>query len=222
MSRNYLVSSIVVIATILAWFGYDELARARALVAQTNEIVKLPEFPGSIPASPVPVSTTPPEAADTALVTFAESSEGTTPPITNEAISISNENVASQPETLAATESQPETSEAVNESAANPTSDAAPVSCSSFDEAGLFAAFDGALAAFLSDASATYGSQYENLNYELSSKTGSITGEQGTVSTNYSGTVKELSTGQDVSANGTITATFNWDGCAWQLLDYSF
>jgi hypothetical protein len=103
-----------------------------------------------------------------------------------------------------------------------PIATQAPTSCSSFDDAGLLAAFDGALAAFIADASSLYGDRYENLQYELSSKSGTIEGEQGTVTTNYSGTVQELSTGQAVTANGVIRATFSWDGCAWQVVDYSF
>jgi hypothetical protein len=211
MSRTFLLSSIFIVASVLAWLGYEEMQRSRTLIAQTNEIVRVPDTT-STPVDQT-VQTESPATTD---------SPDTTPPdtapqvLSNESLVVSNES----PTTTSAKTSQ-ETPASTQPEASTP-SDAAPVVCSSLGEAGLLAAFDSALAVFLSGATATYGNRYENLQYELSSKQGVINGEQGIVTTSYSGTVKELSTDQDVSANGTITATFNWDGCTWQLVDYSF
>lgn len=243
MSRNLLLRLIVITATLLAWFGYQELQRSKALIAQTNELVKLPESRAN---NTVPLSSDSSLAADTNLPkdatlptsssSIADTTTATnTPLLTNSSDDLSTSDLETTAIMNDVSQTQPSptpTSElqelsvptlVVNETPATPETTNTPnTACSSFDEAGLVAAFDGALASFLTDANSVYGNQYENLQYELSSKKGIINGEQGTVTTNYSGTVKELSTGQDVSANGTITATFNWDGCAWQVLDYSF
>jgi hypothetical protein len=215
MSRNFLVSSIVIVSAVLVWVAYEELERSRALAAQTNEIVKLPELPSPL--------TTNSAASDTLTVASANSPD-TALTITSKPLTV-NETATTKPNIVATTEAQSETPDAASEAPATKATDSptsAPPSCSSFDEAGLVATFDNALSAFIADASTVYGNQYENLQYELSSKTAVITGEQGTVTTNYSGTVKELSAGQDVSANGTIRATFSWDGCVWTVIDYSF
>jgi hypothetical protein len=211
-------------------------------LAQTNELVKLPETSNTLPLTNDPASTANQETSSNATIlneasptpgiaivnnatSFNDSSDDlSTSDVETTATPNLNEPSAANPSPTTMTPLQELSSTlAVNEAPATlETTNTPSTACSSFDETGLLATFDNALVGFISDASALYGNRYENLQYELSSKQGVINGEQGTVSTDYSGTVKELSTGQDVSANGTITATFSWDGCAWQVVDYSF
>jgi hypothetical protein len=94
--------------------------------------------------------------------------------------------------------------------------------CSSADQAGLSAAFERELGTFLNNATATYGSQYSNLQYTVSNQQITQEGELGTVSANYQGSVTEIATGQAISASGGMTVNFSWDGCYWQMVDYSY
>jgi hypothetical protein len=241
MSRSFLLSLIFIAGALLLWLGYEELQRSRALAAQTNEIVRLPETASRSNTTPVTsdssTRTNTATSSDTLLssnpspTSDASRLNGTTLDDSSNDLSTSSietKTTASMDEPSISPASDTGIQEpalptlAVNETPAAPETTNPPSSCSSFDETGLLTAFDNALIGFISDASALYGNRYENLQYALSSKQGTIAGEQGIVTTNYSGTVKELSTGQDVSANGTITAIFNWDGCTWQVVDYSF
>ncbi len=218
MSNNFLISLIVITAALLAFVIYSEVQQSRevrALESQVNEVLRVA-----------------PTYNTTSLSILSSSSEDSLIrtdlfPKTETPVNVSTSDETSDANSSAENEADTpvEDSNADTPSSAPAQPSESPsttVVCSSFDEAGLFAAFDNALAAFIADASSSYGDQYENLQYQLSSKTATITEEQGTVTTNYSGTVKELSTGENVSANGTIVATFNWDGCAWQVLEYSF
>jgi hypothetical protein len=222
MPRNVLLILIVIVALLVGWFAFEEVQRSRALEAQANELLARPLGPDTAEAD---------RTEATSSGGSAPASEPSTPtaatPLTNELLSgaipdvetIGGENV----ENTNANASTENTSSASSANA--PSQNPAPTSpetCSSFDEAGLLAAFDGALSSFLANATATYGTQYQGLHYQLSSKNATITAEQGTVTASYTGTVQELSTGEDVSANGTLSATFAWDSCTWQLLDYSF
>lgn len=226
MSRTFLLSLIVVVAAVLGWSIYQQAQPSTSVVVQANGPTRLSE-PSSLSnavtdqaasqtlsetasINTADLDATNPSKTDTTLSKEVFLASSDTPPTPSE-----NSTTPETQETPAPTSESP--SEAIST-----VSDIAPVTCSSFDETGLLAAFDGALAAFIADATATYGDQYENLHYQLSSKSGVIEGEQGTVTTNYNGTVQELSTGQAVSANGTITAIFTWDGCSWQVVDYSF
>ena len=98
----------------------------------------------------------------------------------------------------------------------------ATTACSSLDQAGLLGAFDRELGIFLNNAAATYGSQYSNLQYTVSNQQIAQNGEQGSVSANYQGSVSEIATGQTISASGGMSVNFAWDGCYWQMLDYSY
>ncbi len=266
MSRSFLLSLIVIAGALLTWLVVEEKQRSKALVAQTNEIVQLPEpyvTPPVTTAKTTASNSATPETSETTATTSTLTEPDTADAITTDAITTDNrlsssgvENPDTAPNTSSATvedetsaprssptsqssptssnsdvqEEAPLSAVAVNEALDTSVTETTPTAtattevaaCSSFDEAGLLSAFDVALAAFIADASTVYGNQYENLQYQLSSRSGVIEGEQGVVSTNYSGTVQELSTGQDVSANGIIQATFAWDGCTWQVLDYSF
>jgi hypothetical protein len=250
VSRNFLLSLIVIAASLLGWLIVEERQRTRALVREN-----LDTFPTSGSAASV-VIVEPQLANDVAesITSNVSTTLSTASPETALSETSTESEVASasestgnfeQPSTpidtavTIATSELPETSAPdVRPENASPTlaandppapeviattdTETAEVMCSSFNETGLLATFDGALASFIAEANTLYGSQYENLQYQLSSKTGMIEGEQGTVTTNYTGTVQELSTGQDVSANGVIRATFSWNGCTWQVVDYSF
>jgi hypothetical protein len=204
--HSLLISLIIIATALLAWLVYEEVQRSQMLEAQANELL----------AKPFESSSTP--LTESHSVSSSEplllGNDGT--PI---AASLGPELATNFP-TLQVT---PKADTIAETSAPEPTEHSAqPGACSSFDEASLLAAFDSALASFLANATATYGSQYENLHYHFSSKKGVLAENQGTVTASYAGTVQELSTGESVSATGTINASFTWDGCAWQTLDYSF
>jgi hypothetical protein len=212
MPRNVLLILIVIVALLVGWFAFEEVQRSRALEAQANELLARPLGPDTAEADRT-------EATSSGGSAPAKASTATTEPPAFEATpdvetpSVDNTENANMEDTSGSSSS--------SMTAENPAP-TSPETCSSFDEAGLLAAFDGALSSFLADATATYGTRYQGLQYQLSSKNATITAEQGTVTASYTGTVQELSTGEDVSANGTLSATFTWDGCTWQLVDYSF
>jgi hypothetical protein len=95
-------------------------------------------------------------------------------------------------------------------------------SCSSPDNPGLAHAFERELSGFLNNAAATYGAQYSNLQYSISNQVISQNENMGTVSSNYQGSVTEISSGETISASGGMTVNFSWDGCQWLLVDYSY
>jgi hypothetical protein len=95
-------------------------------------------------------------------------------------------------------------------------------SCSSPDAIGLSIAFERELGIFLNNAAATYGAQYSNLQYTIGNQQITQNQNQGTVSANYQGSVSEIATGQTISASGGMSVNFSWDGCYWQLVDYSY
>jgi hypothetical protein len=226
-----MLSLIVIVATTFIWFGYQDIRNSRNLELQFNETLQLPlSSPDVTPETASPNNETP-VALDLPVPNLSTSAASPEPPLTSSESPLSSSatpNNTEPPALVSKTTTDtppstaPSTAQPSESATASSTSETVPTACSSFDEAGLLATFDSSLASFIADASTTYGSQYENLQYQLSSKTAVIDGEQGTVTTNYSGTVKELSTSQDVTANGLITATFKWDGCVWQLIDYTF
>jgi hypothetical protein len=192
MPRPLLIGLILILAFTLGWVSNDELRRREMLVKEYSQTSERVTAMTSAPSKSLKGLSQTRQLETQQIPSPVFSSYQSTP--TSTAISMKG---------ILVTNEEP------------------PV-CSSFDQAGLLATFDASLAAFIADASATYGDQYTNLQYQLADKTGAITGEQGTVTTTYSGTVQELSTGEGVSANGLITANFAWDGCVWQLVDYSF
>jgi hypothetical protein len=220
MPRPLLIGLIVLVASTLGWVSYDELRRREADMKQH---LQTSEYAAQLSPSGVlellePLSEPSYEATRTPTHVPVFSSYQTTstePILPNPEVLVNN-----QPAPTNISETPPPTP--ASPTASESTTEEEPPVCSSFDQAGLLATFDASLAAFIANASVSYGSQYTNLQYQLSSKTGIITGEQGTVTTGYSGTVQELSTGEAVSANGVITANFAWDGCIWQLVNYSF
>jgi cytoskeletal protein RodZ len=223
MSRSVLLGLIVVTLALLTWLFYGSLQRPRALA---SEVITLPETSST--------STTESVSEPSTVTTESLSSEVSTPATSNTE-TISSSEVASSNTSPALDPSYgnqpiselPSVKEetpvlASDEPPSTPETAETTSSCSSFDEAGLLAAFDSALAVFIADATATYGDQYENLQYQLSGPSSVIEEAQGIVTTTYSGTVQDRVTGEAISAGGTIHATFSWDGCAWQVVDYSF
>ncbi len=85
----------------------------------------------------------------------------------------------------------------------------------------LSLAFDAEIANFVSVEQEAYADVYANLSYDYLPLL-SIEGTTGLVEASYIGSVTDLATGEAISANGTIHASFNWQDCAWLLLDYSF
>jgi hypothetical protein len=85
----------------------------------------------------------------------------------------------------------------------------------------LSLAFDTEIASFLELEQEAYAEVYANLSYDYIPLV-SLEGTTGRVEANYTGSVTDISTGEAISATGIIYATFGWDACHWQLLDYSF
>ncbi len=120
------------------------------------------------------------------------------------------------------TSSEQNPSETTNPTLAENTPPENASSCSSPDSAGLSGAFEQELGIFLNNATATYGAQYSNLQYSISNQSISQDATLGTVSASYQGSVSEITTGETISASGSLTVNFSWDGCYWQLVDYSY
>ena len=75
---------------------------------------------------------------------------------------------------------------------------------------------------FVADARATYGSLYRSLRYDLDRGSPDIDGEVAVYDLDYDGSVIEIATGERISASGSATATFRWNGCSWRLSDLDY
>lgn len=227
-----MIGLIVILTVCLGWVSYDELQRREADIEQhlqTSASVEQLSVtslattePLESPSETLQLEATRPPTPSPMFSSYQSTLASTEPVISTTEMLVNNQASQEAPANPSESATPPATPVPETPTATETTTEEEPPVCSSFDQAGLLAKFDASLAAFIAGAAATYGNQYANLQYQLSSKTGTITAQQGTVTTNYSGMVQELSTGEDVSANGIITANFAWDGCVWQLVNYSF
>ncbi len=90
------------------------------------------------------------------------------------------------------------------------------------NEAALVSAFERTVRSFISSARATYGGSYTDLSYDYQITDVSISGNTGSVTMRYSGSVRSVIGGGVEAAQGTASASFNWNGCRWSRtsLDY--
>ncbi|HEX7003740.1 MAG TPA: hypothetical protein VF168_06105 [Trueperaceae bacterium] len=75
---------------------------------------------------------------------------------------------------------------------------------------------------FLRDARATYGSLYTNLSYSYDIEEIEVNGDRASASISYQGTVTEIATGKTISASGSASARFRWNGCSWSRTGVSY
>jgi hypothetical protein len=95
------------------------------------------------------------------------------------------------------------------------TRDAASSDTCQPTSAGVNSAVADAARDFLEDAQAGYGSVYDDLQYTYSITDTSISGESATVQVDYSGSVREIATGERVDASGQATVSLAWRDCGW-------
>jgi hypothetical protein len=90
------------------------------------------------------------------------------------------------------------------------------------DEAALRGALKRTVANFLDSARATYGSVYADLEYSYDITATRVSGDNGSVTIHYSGSVRNIASGQREHASGTASASFRWYGCGWSRtgIDY--
>lgn len=97
-----------------------------------------------------------------------------------------------------------------------------PVEClAAPDELNLAQAFDVELQKWLVESQASYADTYTNLSYSVA-RVATIEDDTGYIEATYTGSVTDVSTGESISASGPIHASFSWNGCFWQLIDYSY
>lgn len=75
---------------------------------------------------------------------------------------------------------------------------------------------------FLSDAQAVYGSVYTDVRYGWDVVGVSVDGTRARVEIVYRGSVREVATGERISAEGVAHATFVWTGCRWSSTGVSY
>jgi hypothetical protein len=90
------------------------------------------------------------------------------------------------------------------------------------DEEALVSAFSRTLQRFIANGRATYAGTYTDLNYDYRITDVAMDGNDGSVTIEYSGSVRTILGGATESAAGTASASFRWNGCSWSRtsLDY--
>jgi hypothetical protein len=83
-------------------------------------------------------------------------------------------------------------------------------------------AFDLAVQNWIDQRRAQYAGVYTSLRYDIDIDeiTFSETGEEATIKADFSGSIKEAGSGNELSASGSVDANFGWTGCSWRLLGY--
>lgn len=86
----------------------------------------------------------------------------------------------------------------------------------------LVQAFEQTLSRFIRNAEATYAGTYSDLNYNYRITDVTMSDKAGTVTIDYSGSVRTIAGGATESAAGSASASFSWNGCSWRRtsLDY--
>lgn len=90
------------------------------------------------------------------------------------------------------------------------------------DAASLRAAFDNAVQSYLAQAEAMYGGKYQDLQYNVQIVSADIGDGHGTVVASYSGSATEISTGKVDASSGTVSASFQWQGCSWTMSGFTY
>jgi hypothetical protein len=83
-------------------------------------------------------------------------------------------------------------------------------------------AFDLAVQDWIDGKRAQYAGVFTSLSYDISinSTTFSETGDEAVIDASFSGSIREVGSGNELSADGDIEARFGWTGCSWRLLGY--
>jgi hypothetical protein len=90
------------------------------------------------------------------------------------------------------------------------------------DEGALTSAFSRTLTRFIANGRATYAGTYTDLDYSYRIIDVSVSGDSGSVTIEYEGSVRTILGGHVEQASGTASASFHWNGCGWSRtsLDY--
>lgn len=90
------------------------------------------------------------------------------------------------------------------------------------DAARLSGAVSDTVRDFLRDARATYGSLYDNLEYSYDLVETDVDGDTASARIEYQGSATEIATGKTISASGSASARYHWNGCSWRRtgIDY--
>jgi hypothetical protein len=91
------------------------------------------------------------------------------------------------------------------------------------DPSTLRDAFDLAVQDWIDGKRAQYAGVFTNLKYsiEMNNTTFSETGFEATIAANFSGSIEEVGSGNELSASGSVEAKFGWTGCSWRSLGYT-
>lgn len=90
------------------------------------------------------------------------------------------------------------------------------------DPSMVSSAVSSTVSEFLRDAQATYGSLYRNLRYSYEITDTEIVGDTASASIRYEGSVTEIASGKQITASGSASAKYRWNGCSWRRtsIDY--
>jgi hypothetical protein len=86
----------------------------------------------------------------------------------------------------------------------------------------LEAAFDQTVQDWIDGNRAQYAGVYTSLQYDMdiNSTEFNEAGNEATIDANWSGSIKEVGSGNELSASGSVEARFGWTGCSWRSLGY--
>ena len=101
--------------------------------------------------------------------------------------------------------------------------EAAGIGCEAEPDPSLLSgAVSSTVSAFLRDARATYGSLYTNLDYSYDIVEIEVDGARASATIRYEGSVTEIASGKKITAAGSASASYRWNGCSWRRtsIDY--
>lgn len=83
-------------------------------------------------------------------------------------------------------------------------------------------AFDLAVQDWIDGKRAQYAGVFTSLRYDIdiNSTTFSEEGDEAVIEASFSGSIREVGSGNELSADGDVEARFGWTGCSWRLLGY--
>ena len=83
-------------------------------------------------------------------------------------------------------------------------------------------AVSSTVSAFLRDAQATYGSLYRNLQYSYEITDTDVDGDKASARIRYEGSATEVASGRTISASGSASARYRWNGCSWRRTSLNY
>jgi hypothetical protein len=83
-------------------------------------------------------------------------------------------------------------------------------------------AFDLAVQNWIDRKRAQYAGVFTNLRYDIDINRTTFVeeGNEAVVDAKFSGSIREVGSGDELSASGTVEARFGWTGCSWRILGY--